>query len=113
MIKIDAYVLFKREFYCIFSDYNSLNEADVCRNNQLAFDKAQEEFGISPVMTGEDMANCEKPDKLTIVSYLSQFHDIFKKQRPPSGKIKLHISCLINFKVGGAYCICFVSTHVN
>lgn len=65
-------------------DYNSLNEADVRQNNQLAFDKAQEEFGISPVMTGEDMANCEKPDKLTIVSYLSQFHDIFKKQRPPS-----------------------------
>ena len=69
-----------------FSDYNSLNEADISRNNQLAFDKAQEEFGISPVMTGEDMANCEKPDKLTIVSYLSQFHDIFKKQRPPSGR---------------------------
>ena len=35
------------------------------------------------------MANCEKPDKLTIVSYLSQFHDIFKKQRPPSGKIEI------------------------
>ena len=68
-----------------YRDYNSLNEADVCQNNQLAFDKAQEEFGISPVMTGEDMANCEKPDKLTIVSYLSQFHDIFKKQRPASG----------------------------
>ena len=80
---------FLHMIFCLvsyFSDYNSLNEADVCRNNQLAFDKAQDEFGISPVMTGEDMANCEKPDKLTIVSYLSQFHDIFKKQRPSSGR---------------------------
>ncbi|KAL4232988.1 [F-actin]-monooxygenase mical3 [Mactra antiquata] len=65
-------------------DYESLNEADVVKNNQLAFDKAQEEFGINPVLTGEDMCNCDKPDKLTIVSYLSQFYDLFKKQRPPS-----------------------------
>ncbi|XP_060606794.1 F-actin-monooxygenase MICAL3-like [Ruditapes philippinarum] len=65
-------------------EYDSLNEADVVKNNQLAFDVAQQEFGINPVLTGEDMANCDKPDKLTIVSYLSQFYDLFKKQRPPS-----------------------------
>lgn len=79
-------------FYC--SDYDSLNEADVVKNNQLAFDAAQQEFGINPVMTGEDMANCDKPDKLTIVSYLSQFYDLFKKQRPPSGKFFIHIYVL-------------------
>ncbi|XP_053396788.1 F-actin-monooxygenase MICAL3-like isoform X2 [Mercenaria mercenaria] len=65
-------------------EYDSLNEADVIKNNQLAFDVAHKEFGINPVLTGEDMANCDKPDKLTIVSYLSQFYDLFKKQRPPS-----------------------------
>ena len=47
-------------------------------------------------MTGEDMANCEKPDKLTIVSYLSQFHDIFKKQRPPSGKFLFTVNYLFS-----------------
>jgi len=68
-----------------FSNYDSLNEADVVQNNQLAFDTARREFSINPVLTGEDMANADKPDKLTIVSYLSQFYDLFKKQRPPSG----------------------------
>ncbi|XP_052808865.1 protein-methionine sulfoxide oxidase mical3b-like isoform X2 [Mya arenaria] len=65
-------------------DYDSLDEADVVGNNQLAFDVAQREFSITPVLTGEDMAACERPDKLTIVSYLTQLYDHFKKQRPPS-----------------------------
>ncbi len=31
-------------------------------------------------MKGEDMAACEVPDKLTMVSYLSQFYEYFKKE---------------------------------
>ncbi|XP_052241674.1 protein-methionine sulfoxide oxidase mical3b-like isoform X3 [Dreissena polymorpha] len=65
-------------------DIKKLNEADVMENNQLAFDVASREFSIAPVMTGEDMAACACPDKLSVVSYLTQFHDLFKKQRPPS-----------------------------
>ena len=48
-----------------------------------AFDLAEKELGISPVMTGKDMAECEVPDKLTMVSYLSQFYVAFKKEKHP------------------------------
>lgn len=45
-----------------------------------AFDIAEKEFGIIPVMSGYDMACTEVPDKLTMVSYLSQFYEYFKKE---------------------------------
>ncbi|CAE1256746.1 unnamed protein product [Acanthosepion pharaonis] len=64
-------------------DFDSLNETEVVKNNQLAFDLAEKELGISPVMTGKDMAECEVPDKLTMVSYLSQFYVAFKKEKHP------------------------------
>lgn len=51
-----------------------------------AFDLAEKELGISPVMTGKDMAECEVPDKLTMVSYLSQFYVAFKKEKHPKCK---------------------------
>eukprot|EP00106_Octopus_bimaculoides_P005041 XP_014772483.1 PREDICTED: protein-methionine sulfoxide oxidase MICAL3-like isoform X3 [Octopus bimaculoides] len=64
-------------------DFNSLNKSEVVKNNQLAFDLAEKEFGISPVMTGQEMAECDVPDKLAMVSYLSQFYVIFKKEKHP------------------------------
>ncbi|XP_036365724.1 F-actin-monooxygenase MICAL3 isoform X8 [Octopus sinensis] len=64
-------------------DFNSLNKSEVVKNNQLAFDLAEKEFGISPVMTGQEMAECDEPDKLAMVSYLSQFYVIFKKEKHP------------------------------
>lgn len=64
-------------------DFDSLNETEVVKNNQLAFDLAEKDLGISPVMTGKDMAECEVPDKLTMVSYLSQFYVAFKKEKHP------------------------------
>ena len=48
-----------------------------------AFDVAEKELGITPVMTGVDMAACEVPDKLTLVSYLSQFYEFFRKESIP------------------------------
>ena len=45
-----------------------------------AFDLAEREFGIKPMMTGEDMAMCDSPDLVTMVSYLSQFYEHFRKQ---------------------------------
>ncbi|KAL3883915.1 hypothetical protein ACJMK2_030141 [Sinanodonta woodiana] len=66
-------------------DYNSLNEDDAAKNCQLAFDIAQRELGINPVMKGEDLTICDKPDKLTIVSYLSQFYEHFRKEQLNNG----------------------------
>lgn len=37
-----------------------------------AFDVAEKQLGISPVMTGKEMASNEKVDKLLMVTYISQ-----------------------------------------
>lgn len=67
-------------------DFDSLDERNVEKNNQLAFDIAEKEFGISPIMTGKDMASVGEPDKLSMVMYLTQFYEMFKDSIPSSGK---------------------------
>ncbi|XP_051726784.1 protein-methionine sulfoxide oxidase mical3a isoform X13 [Ctenopharyngodon idella] len=64
-------------------DFDSLDEKDVEKNNQLAFDVAEKEFGISPIMTGKEMSGVVEPDKLSMVMYLSQFYEMFKDTVPP------------------------------
>ncbi|XP_056334585.1 protein-methionine sulfoxide oxidase mical3a isoform X1 [Danio aesculapii] len=64
-------------------DFESLEEKDVEKNNQLAFDVAEREFGISPIMTGKEMSVVVEPDKLSMVMYLSQFYEMFKDTVPP------------------------------
>ncbi|KAM4617661.1 F-actin-monooxygenase MICAL2 isoform 1-T2 [Discoglossus pictus] len=59
-------------------DFCSLNEEDAVRNNQLAFDIAEREFGISPTITGKEMASAGEPDKLSMVMYLSKFYELFR-----------------------------------
>uniref|UniRef100_A0A8C6L4V8 F-actin monooxygenase n=1 Tax=Nothobranchius furzeri TaxID=105023 RepID=A0A8C6L4V8_NOTFU len=63
-------------------DFDSLDEQDHARNNQLAFDVAEKEFGISPCMTGKEMSSVVEPDKLSMVMYLSQFYEMFKDTVP-------------------------------
>ncbi|XP_073709825.1 protein-methionine sulfoxide oxidase mical3a isoform X6 [Misgurnus anguillicaudatus] len=64
-------------------NFDSLDEKDVEKNNQLAFDVAEKEFGISPIMTGKEMSVVVEPDKLSMVMYLSQFYEMFKDTVPP------------------------------
>ncbi|XP_013766762.1 protein-methionine sulfoxide oxidase mical3a isoform X9 [Pundamilia nyererei] len=64
-------------------DFDSLDERDQEKNNQLAFDVAEREFGISPCMTGKEMSSVVEPDKLSMVMYLSQFYEMFKDTVPP------------------------------
>ncbi|XP_059508068.1 F-actin-monooxygenase MICAL2 isoform X2 [Stegostoma tigrinum] len=59
-------------------DFDALNEEDAAKNNQLAFDVAEREFGISPVTTGKEMASVHEPDKLSMVMYLSKFYEYFR-----------------------------------
>ncbi|XP_021365141.1 protein-methionine sulfoxide oxidase mical3b-like isoform X3 [Mizuhopecten yessoensis] len=65
-------------------DMNTLNSKEATKNCQLAFDIAQKEFGIAPVMTGEEMTQCSATDKLAMISYLSQFYQRFRKDRASS-----------------------------
>ncbi|XP_064282248.1 F-actin-monooxygenase MICAL2 isoform X10 [Passer domesticus] len=59
-------------------DFEALNEEDVVRNNQLAFDVAEREFGIPPVTTGKELGSAGEPDKLSMVLYLSKFYELFR-----------------------------------
>ncbi|XP_077592648.1 protein-methionine sulfoxide oxidase mical3a-like isoform X5 [Stigmatopora nigra] len=64
-------------------DFDSLDEQDQEKNNQLGFDVAEREFGISPCMTGKEMSCVVEPDKLSMVMYLSQFYEMFRDTVPP------------------------------
>ncbi|XP_036788363.2 F-actin-monooxygenase MICAL3 isoform X15 [Manis pentadactyla] len=70
-------------------DFDSLDEQNVEKNNQLAFDVAEKELGISPIMTGKEMASVGEPDKLSMVMYLTQFYEMFRDSLPSSDALDL------------------------
>lgn len=63
-------------------DFHSLKPDDIVPNNQLAFDTLERELGIPPVMTSQEMEECDVPDKLAMLSYLSQIYDTFRGEIP-------------------------------
>ncbi|XP_072915014.1 F-actin-monooxygenase MICAL3-like isoform X2 [Hemitrygon akajei] len=71
-------------------DFQQLNEKNVEANNQLAFDTAEREFGISPIMTGKEMASVGEPDKLSMVMYLLQFYEMLKDTTPEEYLLGFH-----------------------
>ncbi|XP_051011236.1 F-actin-monooxygenase MICAL3 [Acomys russatus] len=71
-------------------DFDSLDEQNVEKTNQLAFDIAERELGISPIMTGKEMASVGEPDKLSMVMYLTQFYEMFKDSLSSSDTLDLN-----------------------
>ncbi|XP_072574367.1 F-actin-monooxygenase mical2b isoform X8 [Paramormyrops kingsleyae] len=69
-------------------DFDSLNEEESAKNNQMAFDIAEREFGIPPVTTGKEMASDRDPDKLNMVLYLSKFYEMFRGDPIPASGFK-------------------------
>ena len=50
---------------------------------QNVFDILESELGILPVMSGRELADTtRKPDKLTMMSYLSQIYEMFRREIP-------------------------------
>ena len=55
------------------------------RNCGLIFRVAEEELGIPALLDPVDMAECDTPDRLSILTYLSEFYHKFKAEKSPSG----------------------------
>lgn len=53
-----------------------------------AFGAAEEHLGIPPQMSASEMVTKDVPDTLMIVSYVSQYHEVFKNETP--GSIVIH-----------------------
>ena len=52
-------------------DYDALKPENDAENLQLAFETA-EKYGVIPLLDVEDITSMPKPDKLSIMTYLSQ-----------------------------------------
>ncbi|KAM9825634.1 F-actin-monooxygenase mical2b isoform X5 [Syngnathus typhle] len=59
-------------------DFESLNEENQADNLQLAFDIAEQEFGIKPFASVKELSGTLEIEKTRIINYLSKFYELFR-----------------------------------
>lgn len=60
-----------------------MDPQDPIRTHQLMLDVAEQELGIQPILSSVEMASMAEPNRLGLITYLSQFYEAFKP--PPPG----------------------------
>jgi len=59
-----------------------------CNIHLQAFDVVEKEFGIAPIMTGQEMAQCDAPDRVTMAAYLARICSLLRKETTSLTKCK-------------------------